>query len=520
LSDSERETQQGSKRKPDASQEAKPKDDAETSDVKVVSRRPAKRRTTRRKKTTAGRGTEKKADEESAEGKAANAEDAQVAADERKVVSRRPAKRRTTRRKQPAKKAEAGASKAATDEKKVESQSQQDVKPKAVTEEKPAEKSPETEEKTSGTEAPRAIAEAKVGAEAPGTGAQDGPEGKPSGAEGGERPGTRAKGEAATKADGASVTAQGQRTKNTGRSEVAEEKPVAIGTKPGAPVEALPQHDPGTVVDDASDDRRAREDNEAVGQHDMTWGRRARRVETERGHTTAPVEPAAVRPRAAASEAIEPAPAPAEVSKPAEPEVAAESSKPPEAPPSEPVKAEQAQESRRSSRRRSSRRRRSGSSRGNVESGARPGGDTQRQEDRRPEGDTRRDSSRQSRTLAQILAETWTEDKARKFIADGFIADLAPSVASDDIPDALQDMGALREPLRQIRKNLADECMVEDDATDVMLLDMVMNALTDRIEVYRLQAEDGQWEDIEQILNLRYKADLRLIETIKALKNA
>ena len=71
-----------------------------------------------------------------------------------------------------------------------------------------------------------------------------------------------------------------------------------------------------------------------------------------------------------------------------------------------------------------------------------------------------------------------------------------------------------------IRKVLANECMVEDDATDVMLLDMVMSALTDRIEVYRLESEHRDLENVEQILEIRYKADRRLIETVMALKNA
>ncbi len=71
-----------------------------------------------------------------------------------------------------------------------------------------------------------------------------------------------------------------------------------------------------------------------------------------------------------------------------------------------------------------------------------------------------------------------------------------------------------------IRKVLADECMVADDVTDVMLLDMVMNAMADRLDIYRLEAGDKTPEDLEVILELRYKADRRLIETLNALKNA
>ena len=124
-----------------------------------------------------------------------------------------------------------------------------------------------------------------------------------------------------------------------------------------------------------------------------------------------------------------------------------------------------------------------------------------------------------SRRDEKAWAETWTEEKTRKFLSDGFIATLSLGLTSGGEGEAQPNAETLQEPLKVIRKVLADECMVEDDATDVMLLDMVMNALADRIEIYRLQAEKDKWEDIDLLLDLRYKADRRLIETIVALKN-
>lgn len=140
-------------------------------------------------------------------------------------------------------------------------------------------------------------------------------------------------------------------------------------------------------------------------------------------------------------------------------------------------------------------------------------------EDPRNRGRDERAEGRPSRSLADLMAETWTEDKARRFLSEGLLAQLSPRLLGQSeirIPDA----AALREPLRMIRKVLADECMVADDATDVMLLDLVMNALIDRIDVCRLQAKSQAPEDIEVLLDLRYKADRRLIEALNALKNA
>ena len=118
----------------------------------------------------------------------------------------------------------------------------------------------------------------------------------------------------------------------------------------------------------------------------------------------------------------------------------------------------------------------------------------------------------------EILSENWTEDKARQLLSEGFLASLTAPVVSAGPMDPI-DRQVLKDRLRTIRKVLADECMVEDDVTDVMLLDATMNALADRIEVHRLQAERRDWDDIEQVLEIRYKADKRLIEAIVALKS-
>ena len=90
---------------------------------------------------------------------------------------------------------------------------------------------------------------------------------------------------------------------------------------------------------------------------------------------------------------------------------------------------------------------------------------------------------------------------------------LVPETKADPI-----DLDAVRERLQVVRKLLAEECMVEEDATDTVLLDLVMNAITDRIDVFRLQPENGDSEEIARILDLRYKADRRLIETVTALR--
>jgi hypothetical protein len=125
-----------------------------------------------------------------------------------------------------------------------------------------------------------------------------------------------------------------------------------------------------------------------------------------------------------------------------------------------------------------------------------------------------------SNKLTPILAQSWTEDKARQFISEGFLGSLSPELVNSGNRETIPDTEALKEPLQMIRKVLADECMVADDVTDLMLLDLVMNALSDRIDVCRLQAESNALADIDAILELRYKADRRLIEAVNALKNA
>ena len=125
-----------------------------------------------------------------------------------------------------------------------------------------------------------------------------------------------------------------------------------------------------------------------------------------------------------------------------------------------------------------------------------------------------------SHKLTQILAQSWTEDKTRQFISEGFLGSLSPELVNNGKRETIPDAEALQKPLQMIRKVLADECMVADDITDLMLLDVVMNALSDRIDVFRLQAESNALSDIDAILELRYKADRRLIEAVNALKNA
>ena len=125
-----------------------------------------------------------------------------------------------------------------------------------------------------------------------------------------------------------------------------------------------------------------------------------------------------------------------------------------------------------------------------------------------------------SQKLTQILAQSWTEDKTRQFINEGFLGSLSPELVNNSKREPIPDAETLKEPLKMIRKILADECMVADDVTDLMLLDVVMNALSDRIDVCRLQAETNSLADIDAILELRYKADRRLIEAVNALKNA
>ncbi len=119
------------------------------------------------------------------------------------------------------------------------------------------------------------------------------------------------------------------------------------------------------------------------------------------------------------------------------------------------------------------------------------------------------------------MNETWTEERARKFLSEGFLADLSPGLLTTVDEKSSPDRAALEAPMRVIRRVLADECMVQDDATDVMLLDMVVKALQDWTQVYRLRPEtETNLSDVGRILDIRAKADRRLIDSIGALKSS
>ena len=142
-----------------------------------------------------------------------------------------------------------------------------------------------------------------------------------------------------------------------------------------------------------------------------------------------------------------------------------------------------------------------------------------RQNDAGGSAESRERAERIPQSVTEILADTWTEEKARKYLSDGFLATLSAPLVSRKKVDEI-DEEALRDRLKVVRRVLADECMVEDDASDLILLDMVINALADRLEVYRLTSRDASPEKLVHILQLRYNADRRLIDTVTALKNA
>ena len=142
-----------------------------------------------------------------------------------------------------------------------------------------------------------------------------------------------------------------------------------------------------------------------------------------------------------------------------------------------------------------------------------------RQNDGGGGAESRERAERVPQSVMEILTDTWTEDKARKYLSDGFLATLSTPLVSRKKVEEI-DEEALRDRLKVVRRVLADECMVEDDASDLILLDMVINALADRLEVYRLTSRDASPEKLVHILQLRYNADRRLIDTVTALKNA
>lgn len=140
--------------------------------------------------------------------------------------------------------------------------------------------------------------------------------------------------------------------------------------------------------------------------------------------------------------------------------------------------------------------------------------------------DDQRGQEREARPVAELssslmdsLASSWTEEKTREFLNDGILARLSPGLV-DGHGESIKDIDALKGPLKAIRRVLADECMVADDVADIMLLDVVMGALADRIEVCRLQASPQSLQDMNVLLDMRCKADKRLIEAVNALKNA
>ena len=142
-----------------------------------------------------------------------------------------------------------------------------------------------------------------------------------------------------------------------------------------------------------------------------------------------------------------------------------------------------------------------------------------RQNDGGGGAESRDRAERIPQSVVEILSDAWTEEKARKYLSEGFLATLsAPLVSRKKVEEI--DEEALRDRLKVVRRVLADECMVEDDASDLILLDMVINALADRLEVYRLSSRDASPEKLVHLVQLRYHADRRLIDTVTALKNA
>ena len=141
-----------------------------------------------------------------------------------------------------------------------------------------------------------------------------------------------------------------------------------------------------------------------------------------------------------------------------------------------------------------------------------------RQNDGGGSAENRERAERIPQSIVEILSDNWTEEKARKYLSEGFLATLSTPLVSRSKVEQI-DEEALRDRLKVVRRVLADECMVEDDASDLILLDMVMNALADRLEVYRLTSRSASPGQLDQILQLRYNADRRLIETVTALKN-
>lgn len=245
-----------------------------------------------------------------------------------------------------------------------------------------------------------------------------------------------------------------------------------------------------------------------VQPEEMQWGRRTRRSAPigweDRAGVSTPAQPARRQDATAENQPVEASAEPVE----APPQARTET--PPQAQRDEPKKEDtrNVQDTRKVSR---------------PHSGRNQGDQNKQRTSKRTSdhGRNRRQKPEQpSNRLTQILAQSWTEDKTRQFISEGFLGSLSPELVNNGKSETIPDAEKLKKPLEMIRKVLADECMVADDVTDLMLLDVVMNALSDRIDVCRLQAESNALSDIDAILELRYKADRRLIEAVNALKNA
>jgi len=98
---------------------------------------------------------------------------------------------------------------------------------------------------------------------------------------------------------------------------------------------------------------------------------------------------------------------------------------------------------------------------------------------------------------------------------DGIVAAWSIPIRADNEIRRIEDV------LRGIRKALEEECMVgQDDASERVLLDLVMNAIRDRITVHRIQPITRDLEETERLLRLRNQTDRHVVEMLTALKSA
>ena len=321
--------------------------------------------------------------------------------------------------------------------------------------------------------------------------------------------------------------AKKQPSKKTAKKQSAK-KPVQKAKKPAKKAEIPAAQEERTVIssppsrqrreqqkiavdrDQKAVEATPQETSENVQTEEMQWGRRTRRSAPirweDRAGVTTPVQPTRQQDANAEEKTVQASAEPARTETPAQntrnEQPKAQTKKPAQSTRNEPKK----QDTRNVSRQ--------------------PKGRNQSNQSKQRSSKRTSDRSRSqkpdqpSNKLTQILAQSWTEDKTRQFISEGFLGSLSPELVNNGNSESIPDAERLKKPLEMIRKVLADECMVADDVTDLMLLDVVMNALSDRIDVCRLQAESNALSDIDAILELRYKADRRLIEAVNALKNA